>query len=634
MRRLSGTLGGRDVVVHAPEPGTPREAVEHILEHVALHADDLLGLDVEGTALTDLGQWDPGFGLRLVQFGGEAEAVVLDVTDPVQRQAAVDTLTDAHLLFTSHTQMDVLSVAVVLGVDITARNVDTRALANEAHPEGRAGRDLKTLATQHGMPELAAADGVLQARFLELYRAAHPERGRRAVADTVLQEFGWTAIPSSDPDYLLYAGLDAIAVRRLAPLLVAATGDGPELIRNEVWLAGRANRVQLRGMLVDVDRLDEVEAEAAEVCGSARQAVFELTGGTNPKMVGSPKLLEWLAGHGVDWSRWVELGGPLTKTGNPSLADEAAALLRQYDLDGAGRQVVDELLRYKGHYNRLTRAQGVRSHLAPDGRIHPVLIPNGATTTSRMSSSGPNMQNFSADTRSILVPDPGYVLLSVDYDQVELRVVAALAREQKMIDVILAGGDLHQLTADELGIARPVAKMTNFLIVYGGGGKALHEQSGLPRAETDDIVRRFRDRYRSIDALAKYLGTEREAVYTITGRRLPVTTTKEGDARYWANINYMIQSSARDLLTDAWITLDRQGYGGHIWYAIHDELVLMAREDEAAEVMAAAERAMTFDFRGVPITASGIVLRQRDGRSTWMDGHEAEEIAREMGWAA
>lgn len=630
MRQFAAQLGGRPVTVYAPEHGSI--ATDDLVLMIQERAVDLhYGLDVESTALEDLAQWHPDFGLRLLQLApNDDEAYVLTLADPDQFAAADELLRHEATSYVSHTQMDVLSTAVVLGVDITMRNVDTRALANEAHPEGRSGRDLKTLATMYGMPELAAADAALSARFLKLYRTAHPEKGKRVVADKELQRFGWSAIPSDDPLYLAYAGLDAIAARRLEPGLVATSGDGPGLIRDEVWLAGRANRIQIRGMLVDQDKLAELEEEAQRETSAAAMIVAELSHGVK---VRSPKLKPWLAEHGVDWDRWEELGGALTDKGAPSLAKKNALVLRKYDLDTDGAQVVEEVIRFQRYQDRLLKTKGVREHLAPDGRVHPVLIPNGATTTSRMSSSAPNFQNFSADTRPIFIPEPGFVLASVDFDQVELRVVAGLAREQKMIDVILAGGDLHQLTADELGITRQLAKITNFLIVYGGGGKALSEQAGIPLDEAYDIVRRFRERYPSIDALAKYLGTERDNLFTISGRRLPVSYDKAGDARYWANINFVVQSSARDLLVDGWKTLDDQGHGDRIWYPIHDEFVLQIEEGRWAEVLADAQRAMTFDFRGVPITASGIVLRQRDGRSTWMDGHEAEEIADEMGWA-
>lgn len=620
MRSFTAQLGGREVTIWAPEIGNT-EAPSPLLDTIRdRNTDGLYGLDVEGTALEKGGkgrqQWAPDFGLRLVQFApNDEEAFVLPMADEACRGVAVGLLDDGSTSYTSHTNMDVLSVATVLGVDITMRNVDTRSIANAAYTAKRDKRDLKYLATRHGMPELEEAEAALMARFDELYRAAHPEKGRRAIKNEDLQAFGWEAVSIDDPVYLIYAGLDAITARRLLPILIAATGNGPKVIDTEVWLAGRANRIQLRGMLVDVPRLDEVQGEAQRETSAATERVAELTGGIKIK---SPKLKDWFGDHGVDWSSWTEHGGALTKTGAPSLAGDSAAVLRTFDLDDEGRQTVEEFLRAQAWADRLMKAKGVRDHLAPDGRVHPVLVPNGATATSRMSSSAPNMQNFSPATMGVFIPDPGHVLGRIDLDQVELRVVAALAREEKMIEAVHAGIDLHDLTAELIGRPRKVAKRTNFLIVYGGGAPALAKQTGLPIDECAAIIRDWYATYPKIDAYRQYLGLERDAVYTISGRRLPIAWTPDGDARYWANVNYMVQSSARDLLVDAWMTLDREGYGDTIWFPVHDEFTLHAPEEDWPEVAAAAERAMCFDFLGVPITATAEVLRDEHGVSRWL----------------
>ena len=118
--------------------------------------------------------------------------------------------------------------------------------------------------------------------------------------------------------------------------------------------------------------------------------------------------------------------------------------------------------------------------------------------------------------RGLFLPRDGFTFVTIDFDQIELRVVAALAREEKMIETILAGGDLHQLTVDEIAavgieISRDIGKMTNFLIVYGGGAKALHEQAGIPIELAAKIVYAHRERYTSIGAYSKYLALQREA---------------------------------------------------------------------------------------------------------------------------
>jgi DNA polymerase-1 len=213
-----------------------------------------------------------------------------------------------------------------------------------------------------------------------------------------------------------------------------------------------------------------------------------------------------------------------------------------------------------------------------------------------------------------------------------------------MIDVILAGGDLHQLTVDLLAergieITRDTAKMTNFLIVYGGGGKALHEQAGIPLDLAYEIVTQQRDAYPSIAMYSKLLGMERDAIRTISNRRLPVTRNrKTGDIRAYANVNYAVQSAAREVLVDAWMRLEsghtRPGRPGIVWLPVHDELVLQVPTEQLVDVIADAEAAMTMDFRGVPVTATAVPLIDEHGVSRWMTGKHSEAIAKQKQGAA
>jgi DNA polymerase-1 len=618
-RTFSAQLGGRPVEVFAPEPG----AFDRIAFQCAFPAGELYGLDTESTYLTDLAQWHPDFRVRLVQVATETYAWVLNMADPDQRAAVVELLADPDVTFSSHSNTDVLSVAT-LGADITGRNIDTVMLARMADPDRDDKRDLKTLAEKYGMPELAKADKALDERFRQLW----PGRNNAKKAD--IDAYGWATIPDDDPIYLIYAGLDAIACRRLVPPLAADTGAPAELLKVECWLATQANRIQIRGMRVDVPELERLSEEATRETSEAKAKIMELTGGVNCQ---GPKIIGWLGEHGVDWARW---DGALTDTGAPSLAKENVKLLENFPLDETARAVYTELVRFKGKLDLKNKTDGIKKVLDANGRIHPVLHPLGASTTARMSSAGPNVQNFSkADPRmrGLFLPEPGYAFVTIDFDQVELRVVAALAREEKMIQTILEGGDLHQLTVDEIAaggieITRDIGKMTNFLIVYGGSGKALHEQAGIPMAEASEIVATWRDRYPSIKALAEYMGHFRTEIRTISNRRLPVTRNrKTGELRSHANINYLVQSSARELLVDAWLTLDREGYGWAVWYPIHDELVLMVPVDRVAEVVAVAERAMRFDFMGVPISATAVELKDENGVSRWMTSKLAEKYA-------
>lgn len=695
MTTFTTKLGDTEVTVTAPVAG---EFSRYAFEQ-AFPKGGVYGLDVEGTYLGPLAHWDPDFEIRLVQFATEDQAFVLDLADRFQMIAAIDLLADTTTWFCSHTPMDVLAVFTRLGVDITKRNIDTRVLAKMADPDSLGGLDLKTLATKYGMPQLAEADHLLDAKFLQLWKSAGG-RGNAKKAkgkdeddheENDVARYGWSAIPVDDETYLVYAGLDAIACRRLLPQLARDTHAPKELLDVEIWLAGQANRIQLRGMRVDIDRLKALHGEALHVVEEAEAVVRKLTA-ENPPIdckawerlspkdkaaglpTGSPNLRPhtvnrqapngktiyvedgehrkgckkpgcvgcktfikeeccqgWLAAHGVDWSTWT---GARTETGVPSLEKDNINLLTGYELDEVGQQVVNAMLRHRTVHDQKNKTKGVMEALDANGRIHPTLKTVEAVT-GRMSSTGPNFQNFSKknpELRGMFIPEGGHTFVTADFDQVELRVVAGLAREQKMIDTILAGGDLHQLTVDELAsagitITRDTAKMTNFLIVYGGGGPALASQAGIPLDAASEIVATFRSRYQAINALSRKLGERRDFVVNIAGRRIPVTTNKKtGDLRTFANINYVVQSSARELLVHAWHRFATEfGRGDMVWFPIHDEMVLQVPNDLVETVMNEIETCMRFDFMGVPISASAVPLIEPGGASRWMTSKTAEK---------
>lgn len=624
-------LGGQEVTIHHGEAVHP--------------PTELLGLDVESTYLTDRGQFDPDFRVRTVQFATKDEAWVFDLSNKAERTMAEACFMDDRVSFCSHTPMDVLAIWTEFGIDISHRNVDTRMLAIQADPDKDNDRDLKTLASMYGMPELAAADVELMTWMREQYVAAG--KGKRNAAKQSVEEYGWNLLASMPAEqwpevFTRYAGLDAIACRRLAELLVPATRNPPELIQVDQWCSVKANRQQMAGKRIDLDALSALRTEARQVTGEAKSKAEELTGGVN---INGPKILDWLAEHGADWEKWE---GARTGTGAASLAKENLNLVRDFPIDEIAQQVVEQMVIQKGHLDLLRKTDDItrRIVLHADGihRIHPQLNPLGASTTARMSSSGPNIQNASKSDprlRALFLPDPGYTFVTCDFAQIELRVVAALAREDRMIDTIKAGGDLHQLTVDllaELGIeiTRDTGKMSNFLIVYGGGGKALHEQAGIPLDISYRVVKGMRSQYPAISALTEYLGMEREAIRTISNRRLPVTKVKgsgerAGDIRSYANINYAVQSAAREVLVDSWIRLEEgHNRSGIVWLPVHDELVLMVPDDEIDAVIADVEDSMRLEFRGVPITADAVVLRDENGVSRWMTSKLAEKIAKEM----
>jgi DNA polymerase I-like protein with 3'-5' exonuclease and polymerase domains len=121
--------------------------------------------------------------------------------------------------------------------------------------------------------------------------------------------------------------------------------------------------------------------------------------------------------------------------------------------------------------------------------------------------------------------------------------------------------------------------------------------------------------------------TMQDGVMLISGRRVPTGRMRNGSSRAYANMNYLIQGSARELLVGAWHRFaSKPGRAEMAWFPIHDELVLHVPEALADEVAAEVGEAMSFDFYGVPIKADADILIDRSGRSRWMTGDLAKEI--------
>lgn len=571
----------------------------------------LVGLDVESSGLD---QFSPSFEVRTVQLATEDEAWVFDLSIPEHAREVRQYLEDEQLLFCSHTPMDVLSVFSFLGVDISARNLDTRTLASMVYQNTGDKRDLKTLSRVHLGAGLGGAEKDLTALFREIYP------GKKNAAESEVKGFGFANVDTSNEVFVKYAGMDAIACRRLVPILVEMSDNPPELLAKECWLAVRATQLQARGVLLDIEQTTRINVEASEVYVDASERALGITGGV--KVNSNKFIVPWLESQGVDWSSWEYTS---KVTGGPSIQRKHVGGLRRYPLTSAGAALVDVMEEFKGSADIRTKTQEMLRLVDPFGRLHPTLQTIGAAATARMSCSGPNLQNFSKENpllRGCFVPEPGHTFVSIDFDQIELRVVAGLAREKKMIDTIKSGGDLHQLTVDVLAsrgvsIDRPIGKMTNFLIVYGGGGRALHEQAGIPLDQSMLVVREWREGYPSIQQLSQDLMQHTDFIRTISGRKLAVKSYK-GETKAYANINYLVQSSARDLLVDAWYRLEESfGRRGIVWFPIHDEFVLQVPDEILDEVILDAERAMSMDFMGVPVTASAAILRDEHGMSRW-----------------
>jgi DNA polymerase-1 len=252
------------------------------------------------------------------------------------------------------------------------------------------------------------------------------------------------------------------------------------------------------------------------------------------------------------------------------------------------------------------------------GRIHATFNQTVAAT-GRLSSADPNLQNIPIRTpegrriREAFVAEPGHLLLSADYSQIELRVLAHLSKDRTLIDTFVKGEDVHDRTAREIfGPLSPVppdeqrriAKMVNYALLYGKSAFTLARDLGIERRQAEAFIEAYFSRYPDVRGfIQETIATAREtgSVRTLLGRlrRLPDLRAKNFQVRAEAErqaMNTPVQGSAADLIKRAMIDLHdelgERGMRSRLILQIHDELLLEVPEAEAEDARALVKRVM------------------------------------------
>ena len=266
------------------------------------------------------------------------------------------------------------------------------------------------------------------------------------------------------------------------------------------------------------------------------------------------------------------------------------------------------------------------------------------TATGRLSSTNPNLQNIpirDAAGREIrkafTAPDTDHVIVSADYSQVELRIMAHLSGDDALRQAFLDGEDVHTATAAKIfGVApdqvtreqRRRAKTANFGIIYGISAFGLATRLHIPRTEARELIDGYFTHYPGVKGYMDRVvaeARERGYVETLFGRRRYLRDIRSGNAmtRSLAErnaINAPIQGSAADIMKIAMIEVDRQlresGSAARIVLQVHDELVLEVPRDEADRVMQLVSTAMS----GAASLSVPLLVEANAGAS-WLDAH-------------
>ena len=288
----------------------------------------------------------------------------------------------------------------------------------------------------------------------------------------------------------------------------------------------------------------------------------------------------------------------------------------------------------------------VRELDAKTGRIHTSYHMTGAAT-GRLASTDPNLQNIPVRTeegrkiRRAFVAEPGHKLVSADYSQIELRLLAEIADVPALRHAFRDGLDIHAMTASEMfgvpvkgmpGEVRRRAKAINFGIIYGISAFGLANQLGIPREEAGAYIKKYFERFPGIRA---YMDATKEDcrkngyVTTLFGRKCHYPDIKASNPSIRAfneraAINARLQGTAADIIRRAMIRMDealaRQHLSAQMLLQVHDELIFEVPEDEIARTLPVVKRVMEeAPFPAVALT----VPLQVDARAAdnWDEAH-------------
>jgi DNA polymerase-1 len=442
----------------------------------------------------------------------------------------------------------------------------------------------------------------------------NPSRQSHRVEDLALEYLGRaliTGLEDSEHGVGEAAAERARSVLRIAAVLreKLAEQDAERLFEQiEMPLVTVLARMELRGVRIDTQLLAAMSAELDGRMRTLLAEIYALAGGEF-NVHSPPQLREVLFEKLKISPRGVRRG----KTGLSTDVDVLTRLAREHPLP-------QKILDFRGLAKlKSTYVDALPALVDPaTGRIH-CSFNQTVAATGRLSSSDPNLQNIPIRTeegrriRQAFLPAPGQRLISADYSQIELRVLAHVTADETLISAFRNREDVHVRTAAEVFHVDPArvsaeqrraAKVINFGILYGMGPSRLSKELGISFEEAQTYIESYFARYPGVE---KYIESTLEAarktgfVTTLLGRRrfIPDLTSTEGGVRQFAErtaVNTPIQGTAADLIKAAMVAIDRRltaaGSGAGMILQVHDELILEAPEAEVDAVAAVVREEM------------------------------------------
>ena len=518
----------------------------------------------------------------------------------------------------------------VLGVELSTKTASARISENDAQDQALAAlgdwlADPKKPKVVHdpklfhllAAKDLASdADGVAGIRHATMLYSylLRPTTAKHEFAEVVLRHLNRTlsGAPGERADFLL----------RLAPVLreeVEKLGLLEVYEKIDLPLAPVLARMEAAGVRVDPAELDRISTKTTEEIARIEKSIFELVG--FEFNVGSPQQLAEVL--------FDKLNLQPPRRSRAKSRSTAADVLEELATEHAlPKKVIEfrELTKLKSNY-----ADVLPRLIHPgSGRLHTRFSQTGAVT-GRLSSSNPNLQNIPIRTelgreiRAAFIAAPGSLLLSADYSQIELRILAHLSEDPVLVEAFRRGEDIHSRTAQEVFDIAPfaqtrehrrVAKVINFGVIYGLSAFGLAQQLDIDQKEAARFIAKYFERYRGVkEFLDGQIAETRKSGITKTLfgriRPIPEINSPQPNLRNFAErtaMNTPMQGAAADLIKLAMIELDRrlpkEKFKSRMILQVHDELLFEGPETEIPKLTKLAKEVMegVHQFR-VPIVA-------------------------------
>jgi DNA polymerase I len=496
-------------------------------------------------------------------------------------------------------------------------------VAHDAKSLGGGRHGLLAAAAREGVELTLESDTMIAAYLLEPQRRTYDLVELAADAGVGLAESAAPAAAEDDDAQLslgeeVEAGLDPPDEARLVAALAERQrprleqwGLEPLLREVELPLVQVLAAMEREGLKLDAERLAEVGAGFGERIAELERDIFKLA--EEEFTIGSPQQVGRILFEKLELTR--------KRRGKTGFSTDARVLAQIRD----EHPIVEKIESWR----ELTKLKNTYLDSLPDlidtgtGRVH-TTFNQAATTTGRLSSTNPNLQNIPIRTeigrpvRACFVAEKGARLLSADYSQVELRVLAHVADEGVLKDIFGAGEDVHAATAaevfdisrEEVDVGqRSKAKMVNFGIVYGLTGFGLADRLNIPRKEGEEFVARYLERFPAVRAFRERIVEEAQEqgyVTTLMGRRRSIPELRSGNPNTRRlgerlAVNTVIQGTAADIIKVAMVrcqtALREAGGETRLVLQIHDELLFEGPPGEMEGAAELVEREMCAAYR-------------------------------------